>query len=728
MGSSRKDDIEVKTKFVTDTASLNTLTSSATKATGALDDLEARNEQLDVSAHQAALSMSELDKETVGLRRHFKGTIKDAQELSDGYEELRQDVLAYGDAEEQIRQQAGGVTAPGGLDTGARASRLRDVGGGVAALGGEQFERLTFVAADIMDASEAFGELAPNLLKSKAGAIGLGVAAVGLGIGLVALAAVFAESHAQGKLVADQIRATITAQRDALDFARTATTAELNARREAAQTSLDASRAELDRIRTVRAGIDEQLSDMGFFTGAIVTLTQGTENALAALGEAEQKAAEETANLEAELLQLGTAGVEVSVAANDATAALEALSQATTDSLLRSVQDEIDLRELAARSQEMTASAIRDEIAATERVIETRQIAIDRLIASGDASEEAARQLTQYIEAQTEATMALSSLRLALPGAEELEMQNKLADSRMQAAISQKQYAQEALAQTEAMAKQRAAIEKKLADQIISITQRAADAARETRIGLERELASLTTGAGRDIAGMERDTRREDLEIVLKDQRDAEKSLRQHLRTMQKLRRDSENQEAELIQMRDFRGLFNLRRNTRKRIEEESNNFTDQENERQIALSQERADNIRHFNIARADRMTALKQEISDAQAAAAVKLSDINRLRNIELSRLRQSANEQLSILSQTESAKVAIVQQGAAAVKGALASMFAGLPSGKAFKAAVMSNSNVTMMDNSKNTFNTGASAQAVKKLVDSRIVRNLKVVLKK
>ena len=726
MGS--KDDISVNIKYEVDTASLNAVASSATKATGALDDLEARNEQLDVSAHQAALSMSELDKETVGLRRHFKGTIKDAQELSDGYEELRQDVLAYGDAEEQIRQQAGGVTAPGGLDTGARASRLRDVGGGVAALGGEQFERLTFVAADIMDASEAFGELAPNLLKSKAGAIGLGVAAVGLGIGLVALAAVFAESHAQGKLVADQIRATITAQRDALDFARTATTAELNARREAAQTSLDASRAELDRIRTVRAGIDEQLSDMGFFTGAIVTLTQGTENALAALGEAEQKAAEETANLEAELLQLGTAGVEVAVAANDATAALEALSQATTDSLLRSVQDEIDLRELAARSQEMTASAIRDEIAATERVIETRQIAIDRLIASGDASEEAARQLTQYIEAQTEATMALSSLRLALPGAEELEMQNKLADSRMQAAISQKQYAQEALAQTEAMAKQRAAIEKKLADQIISITQKAADAARETRIDLERELASLTTGAGRDVAGMERDTRREDLEIVLKDQRDAEKSLRQHLRTMQKLRRDSENQEAELIQMRDFRGLFNLRRNTRKRIEEESNNFTDQENERQIALSQERADNIRHFNIARADRMTALKQEISDAQAAAAVKLSDINRLRNIELSRLRQSANEQLSILSQTESAKVAIVQQGAAAVKGALASMFAGLPSGKAFKAAVMSNSNVTMMDNSKNTFNTGASAQAVKKLVDSRIVRNLKVVLKK
>ena len=204
--------------------------------------------------------------------------------------------------------------------------------------------------------------------------------------------------------------------------------------------------------------------------------------------------------------------------------------------------------------------------------------------------------------------------------------------------------------------------------------------------------------------------------------------MRQHLRTMQKLRRDSENQEAELIQMRDFRGLFNLRRNTRKRIEEESNNFTGQENERQIALSQERADNIRHFNIARADRMTALKQEISDAQATAAVKLSDLNRLRNIELSRLRQSANEQLSILAQTESAKVAIVQQGAAAVKGALASMFAGLPSGKAFKAAVMSNSNVTMMDNSKNTFNTGASAQAVKKLVDSRIVRNLKVVLKK
>lgn len=680
MANSDKD-VAIQLKYKTDTASASAAVQSAEKVQASLRGVADADKQVERASKQAAGAVGDSARQYQSLQRRLRDNRKEAEALGDAYDDLRGNLAAYVDEEERLLQQQGGIPSRG---AGTSAGGVRDISGLLPVIGGELgegLERIGIATADILDAGTALGDLAPNLLSSKAGIVGLGVAAAGLAAGLAILTAALQESYEQATRVANEVRATIAAQREAAEFARQATSEELQLRREEIATAMEAQRAELERIRTVRAGVDEQLASLGWFTGAVVTLTQGTDNALSALGEAEAEAEANLANLEAQMREFGDASLDVAAATNDAT------------------------------------GAIHERIAAEEALKIEQEAALETMRRVGtELSKQADREAAEAAQAAEDKA---ESIR-------ERMIQERLRSE------------EEAAAESERIAKEKADIEKKRADDIIKITEKAAQAAEETLRDLRRDLAQLATEAERDMAEAEREARRDELQLAIEDQREAAQNLRRHLSNMQKIRADAQDREFELILEGDYKGLYLQRRQTRRRLEEESGNFSSQEQERQIQLQAERDDLARNLAVMRQERLIALSQEIADANLAARQKLADIKTNQAQELAAVRESASAQLAVIAETEQQKVELVKQGAMGMKAALASglltlgqgakqpgSYGGLSQGAL--ANILNRSN-TLVDNSKTTINSGAGTGALKKMMEQTVDRKINTLLKK
>lgn len=162
---------------------------------------------------------------------------------------------------------------------------------------------------------------------------------------------------------------------------------------------------------------------------------------------------------------------------------------------------------------------------------------------------------------------------------------------------------------------QRAALEQKYADQLISIAEKAADESAAALQRLEEAQASAGLGLGRGNEDATTQLQRDRQQSQIDYQREESDSYKSHLQDLENIRRNAQDEEFDLVLNRDFAGLFKRRRQTTRELEDAQKGFNLQREERLEAFNRENEDQARQFEFERLDRLTNYQRELADAQA-----------------------------------------------------------------------------------------------------------------
>jgi hypothetical protein len=204
----------------------------------------------------------------------------------------------------------------------------------------------------------------------------------------------------------------------------------------------------------------------------------------------------------------------------------------------------------------------------------------------------------------------------------------------------------------------RANIEKKYADKLVDIARQAADDRAAALRKSEQALADLLTSFVRDEEKAARDLAASQLEAQISAERDEAKAYRDHQHDLERIRKAAQDREFEMIQNRDFLGLFNSRRQTSRDIESSNDDFMRERNERRIALAQQLEDLKRNAARERQERLIAYQQQIVDARQAYQRDMTEIRRKHDQELALARQAHQRELSDLATANRNKLALLR----------------------------------------------------------------------
>lgn len=242
------------------------------------------------------------------------------------------------------------------------------------------------------------------------------------------------------------------------------------------------------------------------------------------------------------------------------------------------------------------------------------------------------------------------------------------------------------------------------------------------------------------------------MQTLVNDQREEARSAREHVRNLQKIREDAQQQETDLLLNRDFRGLFSLRRQTTQRLREEDQSYQDQRSERRIALADELQDQIDQYARQREQRIAQYEQDQKDAHAVylqerreaqreTAQKILDTRNAHTQELTELRQNLTQgllmrrqawiqELQTQSQTAQQQVTLEQQKQTALltiaRKALASVNGLTGGGGGLSGLAGAISNATNTQNSaaftqtNNINGNVANPQALVNLIEQRTLK--------
>lgn len=314
-------------------------------------------------------------------------------------------------------------------------------------------------------------------------------------------------------------------------------------------------------------------------------------------------------------------GLEQNVfAANDAAAAEERLAKARTDANIAAAKEAGDNIRQFAKSMELTSEQAVDRIKELDVENQAIRASIASLRASGDTSEQATRALEDYQTQQEKLNQEHDNLtRLLATTIPQREAENAaLEESKQQhedtiAAV--KKYNDETAKIESQSAEKRAALQAKFNDTLTQIAEKAADAAADALKKLEEKRADLQTDLVRDEASNQRKAAFDALNRQIEFQRDDAKAAREHQRDLLKIRQDAQRREQELIDARDFAGLFDQRRQTTEAIQDATRKYQEDRAERLLAFQQENEDKAAQFIFDRQQRLIQYGQALQDAAA-----------------------------------------------------------------------------------------------------------------
>lgn len=303
-------------------------------------------------------------------------------------------------------------------------------------------------------------------------------------------------------------------------------------------------------------------------------------------------------------------------------------------------KEEIQARIAAIKQHQAgTQASINDQVAAAQAQRDNIPIFGAGVVAFGGLAQEIIKN-KQEVEAdqfQIEAlTRALNSNKVAANEATAARAAE--ADKIQQLAKDQFTIAQNAAnaqIQIQQQANQQEAnILQRAADQRVAIAQRAADAEADALLGLNRSIEADRIRLGQQQA-----------DARLAFQRDEAKSAKQHFANLQKIRKDAEANEFELILNRDFAGLAKARRDTEQRLEEEDTRYKQEREQRLIALKNQLGDQQKAFIRERQARLVQYQQQLQDLHTRLERELRDNDAAARLDLERLHAKTEEELKI-----------------------------------------------------------------------------------
>ncbi len=295
-----------------------------------------------------------------------------------------------------------------------------------------------------------------------------------------------------------------------------------------------------------------------------------------------------------------------------------------------------------------------------------------------------------------------------------------------------------------------AEIEKRYADQQAQIAQQAADEAARALQRLQQQESELATSLQRDVAKAEQKARQEELQAQIDFQREEARAARAHADDLLRIQRESADREHELLLASDFRGLYLLRRDRNRQINEAEKSYLAERNERLISFQEAKTDRQAAFVAERQERLAQYQQSLADARSAYRQQIMEAQRQQSTALAQARAAHQQELAeqkaalqaqlearraeaiaeltLLNQTEQQRLAIQAQANAQYLALANQLISGIGAavGKApTLSSAITNSRSAVMNN---TFNiqSGASASTVAKVVDQRIAYRLQQVM--
>jgi hypothetical protein len=218
-------------------------------------------------------------------------------------------------------------------------------------------------------------------------------------------------------------------------------------------------------------------------------------------------------------------------------------------------------------------------------------------------------------------------------------------------------------------------------DNIVKIAQDAASDSAKALQDMIDDREKIRTDMQRDEAKSERDFSYDLLDAQIEAQRDEAKTTQAHADKLVKIRADAQKKEQGLLQDMDFAGLFELRSQTKDSLDEASDEFAKQRQERNTALSYELQDLQTAFGRERMERQIKFQDDLTDRsiQYHKELEQNEANRVAKLaqaqtehqqtlqalttkhqqELALRQQSYREELSLLMMTEAERKKVMMQ---------------------------------------------------------------------
>jgi hypothetical protein len=485
---------------------------------------------------------------------------------------------------------------------------------------------------EFADALPKIGEALPKL-KDALGSLsgetlitGGAVAGLAVAVGLLQHQSEEARKAFQGEL---------DARTKALNLIQTGTSEEIQARIAELQKEKEIRQANADDANNLlkqgqkqiaetfgvqALGLEEVASKVGLASGEYEAASQNATKANDALSQT---------NTELDLLQKQQASgakttADLTAAAKAAELQTEALAEAlygyAQDAIGKAVDAQIQIGDLIKNGSEQQ---LNDAIAAAQKNVTATKLKIDAEYAYAATLDPLSKQYTETSHAidalqhqQTEYQKSLDALSDSTvrayvvdndARAKQAEIQSKQADS------FQKYLDNQAKAESDYQDAQTNAYTK-YTDSLQQIADNAVKAAEQALEKLEQKRSDLATKFEQTQADDTTKFHDQQLDDQIKYQREQVQLTQEHQRNLKKILEDAAAEEQNLILNRDFAGLFNLRQQTTRRIDEENDNYQTQQQQRLQAFKDQEDDEARHFAEQEAQAQLNYQRELQSAQ------------------------------------------------------------------------------------------------------------------
>lgn len=642
-------------KIAVDTPTIQATLKGLDKVRGGFKDITASAKEVTFAAPKAANAIVE------GTDRATKSVVR----LRDAYDAAKKAAQETSKAGGDIGGRIGNIAGVGSRALGAVG--LGEIGGAVNSIGD-----VAEVGAIAKEVQGLVKEIAPlqgiaATLTPALGAMGASFAA--LSVIILPIAAAVAAVALVMKLLQDNANAAAKATKDALaaeearvnqtldiqNQANTATREALDAQAENLQFELDLRQKQLAQAQETKRLIDEEYAALG---------ESFNPSRRSELGASGQEAQTEIDRLSEAVNGLTTQYVNNRAAADSLTLAERELEQARTDAAEKHLAEMQYNESLLVRLRELEATGTSEQ---TQARIDSIQRELGVLAQYQQAATEYAQSLEQGSEAnrlaseraeeygnqiarlQTEQD-ALTNSVLPLIEAREKEAAavEDLQKTQDDLIAATKQY-NEDVASIEAKSREaQSALLDRYSQKLIDIADQAAEAAENalTKLIERRDALAQDFAQGELDAAKQQQLERMDAQVAF--QREEAKAARDHARDLQRIQRDAKDKEFDLILNRDFAGLFNLRRQTARQIEESNISYNDQRRDRLEAFQQETADREAQYEIERQARFAKYQQDLAEAAAQYQREQAQIEANRRTALSKAQTAFNQEQQLLAQ--------------------------------------------------------------------------------
>ena len=357
-------------------------------------------------------------------------------------------------------------------------------------------------------------------------------------------------------------------------------------------------------------------------------------------------------------------------AAVDAAAAHEAYLIAlneTTFALLSGIQQRMQAEQRAMAASVDANNARLDAIADERLILEAQIATITELdTVTPELTEELERLRGAMSALDTEAEFITNTALGAAKALEAETAQREYAEQQRDETLASIRAFNDDVA---ALDEERLEIEKQYQEAMVDAARKAAEAAEKALDKLNETSAKLQKELARSGVDLTEKVRLKDLDVEIKAQRKEAKALRDHHRKLEKIRVDAQRKEEDLELDRDFRAIFQLRKETSRKMEDASTGLVASQQERQIAAQQQLDDIRTAATRERAQRLVKFQRDLSDAQAQYQKELAIADQKRAEMLLRaaqeltLQRAANaQQLALRQQALQQELQIISMGLA------------------------------------------------------------------